>query len=115
MRDAIAVSNGVGVFDIVAVVEIIGDAMAGVHAAQEDAGADVAEFRVRIARGAPVLSYTAEGIGRRVEFDQTIELAGGDCWELGFDPVLGVLRGCNVSRHKDGAFVRVIADDSPLV
>lgn len=109
MRDAVAVAHVGGVFDVVAVVEDVGDAVLGVHAAHEDSGADVAEFAVGGACRAPEFAGVGEGVGGRVELDEFGELGGGDGGELGFDPVFGVLGGFDVSGDEDGAFVGVVA------
>lgn len=88
--------------------------MLRVHAAEKDAGADVAEFAIRGARGAPVLSRTWKWVGWGVDLDKSVELGGVDGRELVFDPVFKALRGCNISGHKNGAFVRVITKETSL-
>lgn len=82
--------------------------MARIHAVDKDARADVAELAIRGTRGTPVLSRVGKRFDVRIEADEPVELRGVDRWELGFDPVFGVLRGGNVSRHKNCAFVRNI-------
>lgn len=114
MRHAVPVPDGVRVFDVVAVVEIVGDAVARIHAAEKDARADVAELGVRGTRGAPVFPRVGKRFGGGVEADEPVELGGVDGWELGLDPVFGVLRGGNVSRHKNRAFVRIITIETSL-
>lgn len=109
MRHPQAVPDRVRVFDVVAVVEVVGDAVARGHAVEINARTDVAKIAVCDGRGAPVLPRAWKWVDGRVEGDQPVELAGVDGGELGLDPVFGVLRRDEISRHENSTFVCVIA------
>ena len=115
MGHAQAVADQVRFFDVVAVVEVLGGAVARVHAVQEDAGADVAKFGVGGACRAPVFAFARKGFDGRVKVEESVELGGVDGGELGFDPVFGVLRGCHCSWHEDCAFVVVVAGETHTI
>lgn len=115
VRDAFPARAVPGVLDVVAVVPVR-DARLGECGGYVDARADVAEFAVGVACGAPVGGGVGEVgvvgfVGLEVPGVYLLDVVGGEFGELVLEEYVRLRDGGEVAGHEDGAFVCHVAED----